>query len=57
LQTRYGAARIVERQGSPPVWRVLVGEESSPEKAEALAVRVRGDISVPEAFVVRIDAQ
>jgi rare lipoprotein A len=57
LQSRYGAARIVERQGSPLVWRVLVGQESSPENAEALAVRVRGDISVPEAFVVRLDAQ
>jgi rare lipoprotein A len=57
LQSRYGAARIVERQGVPPVWRVLVGAESSPEKAEALAMRVRGDISIPEAFVVRLDSQ
>jgi rare lipoprotein A len=55
LQSRYGVARIVERQGAPPVWRVLVGQESSPEKAAALATRVRGDISVPEAFVVRLD--
>jgi rare lipoprotein A len=57
LQARYGVARVVERQGSPPVWRVLVGQEPSPEKAEALAARVRGDISIPEAFVVRLDAQ
>jgi rare lipoprotein A len=57
LQARYGAARIVERHGKPPVWRVLVGQEASPEKAEALAVRVRGDISIPEAFVVRLDMQ
>jgi rare lipoprotein A len=57
LQARYGAARSVERQGSPVVWRVLVGQEPSPEKAEALAVRVRGDISVPAAFVVRLDGQ
>lgn len=57
MQTRYGAARVVERQGKPPVWRVLVGQESSPEKAEALATRVRGDISIPEAFVVRLDVQ
>jgi rare lipoprotein A len=55
LKARYGTARVVERQGTPTVWRVLAGEESSPEKAEALAVRVRGDISVPEAFVVRLD--
>jgi rare lipoprotein A len=52
---RYGKARVVERTGSVPMWRVLVGEESSAEQAESLAVRVRGDISVPEAFVVRLD--
>jgi rare lipoprotein A len=55
LQTRYGIAKAVERQGNPTVWRVLAGQELSPEKAEALAVRIRGDISVPEAFVVRLD--
>jgi rare lipoprotein A len=55
MQTRYGAARIVERQGSIPMYRVLAGSESTPESAEALAVRIRGDISVPEAFVVRLD--
>jgi rare lipoprotein A len=56
MQARYGSARAIERQGAQPVWRVLVGQESSPEKAEALAVRVRGDTSIPEAFVVRLDA-
>ena len=55
LLTRYGVARTVEREGAVPMWRVLVGAEPSPEKAEELAVRVRGDISVPEAFVVRLD--
>jgi len=57
MKARYGAARTVERQGTPTVWRVLVGEESTPESAEALAVRVRGDTSLAEAFVVRVDAQ
>jgi rare lipoprotein A len=55
LRARYGTARVVERQGSAPMWRVLAGEEPSQEKAEELAIRVRGDISVPEAFVVRLD--
>jgi rare lipoprotein A len=55
LQTRYGKARIVERNGDASMWRVVVGEEASPESGEALARRIRGDISVPEAFVVRID--
>jgi rare lipoprotein A len=52
LKARYGVTRIVEGEG---VWRVLVGEESTPEKAEALAARIRGDISVPGAFVVHLD--
>jgi rare lipoprotein A len=57
MQAQFGSARAVERQGTPPVWRVLVGQESSPEKAEALAARVRGDTSIQEAFVVRLDSQ
>jgi rare lipoprotein A len=55
MKDRYGKAQIVERSGSVPMWRVLAGAEPSPEKAEALALRIRGDISVPEAFVVRLD--
>ncbi len=51
----YGVARLVEREGSAPLFRVLAGAESTPEAAEALAVRIRGDISVPEAYVVRLD--
>jgi rare lipoprotein A len=54
LQARYGIARVIEREG---VWRVLVGRESTPESAEALAVRVRGDTSISSAFVVRLDPQ
>jgi rare lipoprotein A len=57
MQAQFGSARAVERQGTPSVWRVLVGQESSPERAEALATRVRGDTSIPEAFVVRLDSQ
>jgi rare lipoprotein A len=55
MEARYGTARIVEREGSVPMYRVLAGAESTPESAEALALRIRGDISVPEAFVVRLD--
>ncbi len=55
LQSHYGTAQVVERQGSPPTWRVLVGRESTPELAEALAIQVRGDMSVPQAYVVRLD--
>lgn len=55
MKQRYGASRLVERPGTVTMWGVVAGEESSTEKAEALAIRIRGDISVPEAFVVRLD--
>lgn len=51
----YGAAQVVEGEGAVPLFRVLAGAESTPEAAEELAVRIRGDISVPEAYVVRLD--
>jgi rare lipoprotein A len=53
MKTRYGSARLVPRGGNPPVWRVLVGEEDSAEKAESLAATIRS--SGQSAFVVRID--
>ena len=51
----YGSAKVVLRQGDPPLWRVLAGREPSPEAAETLAQRLRREQSVPEAFVVRLD--
>ena len=53
MKERFGNARIVERAANQPIWRVLVGQENSAEKAEALAEQVRtaGD----SAFVVRLD--
>ena len=51
----YGSAKLVEREGASPLYRVLAGSLSTPEEAEALALRIRGDISVPEAYVVRLD--
>ena len=53
MSGRYGSARLVERSASPPVWRVLVGEEQTSEEAEALAERIRS--AGAAAFVVRID--
>ena len=55
LISMYGTAQVVEREGAGASYRVLAGAESTPEAAEALAVRIRGDISVPEAYVVRLD--
>jgi rare lipoprotein A len=56
MQTRYGSAKLISRQGNSTSWRVIVGRENSPEDAEALAVKIRGAENLPEAFVVRIDS-
>lgn len=55
LVATYGAAKTVERPGSPATWRVLAGRETSAAAAETLAQRIRGEQHVPEAFVVRLD--
>lgn len=55
MTAAYGAARSVERAGTPPVWRVLAGRVTTAEEAETLAVRIRAEQRVPEAFVVRLD--
>ena len=49
----YGAARVVVREGKGRAYRVLVGEEGSNEKANALAERLYN--AGTEGFVVRID--
>ena len=51
----YGSAKEVIRQSDPPMWRVLAGREPSPEAAEALALRIRREQNLPQAFVVRLD--
>jgi rare lipoprotein A len=53
MEREYGSARLVLRPGSPSLWRVLVGRESSEEAAGALAQRLR--VEVGPAFVVRLD--
>jgi rare lipoprotein A len=53
MQEEYGEARLVPRDGEPPMWRVLVGREPTAEQAAALAERLRA--SLGSAFVVRLD--
>lgn len=53
MREKFGAARIVERAGNPPVYRVLVGEHDTIEEAEMFAAEVRA--SVGPALVVRLD--
>jgi rare lipoprotein A len=58
MEGRYGSAKVVMRDGQPVRWRVLVGREATPEDAEALAARIRGDgeARAGAAFVVRLDS-
>jgi rare lipoprotein A len=57
MASRYGAARLALRTGSPDLWRVLVGAEPTEDAANSLAQRIREDSSERNAgFVVRIDS-
>lgn len=56
MASRYGAARLVRREGNPAVWRVLVGDEPGEDVAQSLAERIRGGGGeAASAFVVRSD--
>jgi rare lipoprotein A len=57
MERTYGAARVVPRPGTPPLWRVLVGSEPTQQAAGALAARIRqNSLEKIECFVVRIDS-
>jgi rare lipoprotein A len=54
LKERYPLCRITPSGNSPPVWRVLVGEERAREAAEALQRELQDETG--GAFVVLLDA-
>ena len=57
MESRYGAARLVERQGNPMIWRVIVGREQTQDGAASLANRIRQEGNEKSsAFVVRVDS-
>jgi len=58
MESRYGAARLVFRDGRPALWRVLVGRAATLDAAGGLAERIRGDQDgkLAQSFVVRDDA-
>lgn len=57
MESRYGEARVVFRDGEPGLWRVLVGAASTQDQAADLAAHIRKDSGEKTtAFVVRIDA-
>ena len=56
MASRYTGATLVLRDGNPPMWRVLVGDELTEAGAAALAERIRGEGGERgSAFVVRLD--
>jgi rare lipoprotein A len=57
MAKRYGTATISERQGSPALWRVLVGKVAGMEAADALARRIRSENpdAIKATMVVRLD--
>ncbi len=55
MKSQFGAARLVFRDGDPPLWRVLVGAEPTQERARGLAGRIRRETGESAAFIVRRD--
>ena len=55
MRARYGVARLVPRDGTPILWRVLVGSGATPKGGNELAVRLRGELSIGGAFVTRVN--
>jgi rare lipoprotein A len=53
LEAQYGTARIVYHEGTPGLWRVLVGSENSMDAAALLARRLQTEVG--SGFVVRLD--
>jgi rare lipoprotein A len=53
MARRYGSARLLRRDGDPPLWRVVVGHAPAEEDAAALAQRIAAESGA--AFVVRVD--
>jgi rare lipoprotein A len=56
MEAAFGAARIVLRDGEPPLWRVLVGSEATVEGATALAARISAESGERTAWVLRLDS-
>ncbi|HEV2444785.1 MAG TPA: septal ring lytic transglycosylase RlpA family protein [Candidatus Sulfopaludibacter sp.] len=55
MESRYGAARLLERPENPGVWRVIVGGGGSQDAADSLAQRIHQETGEKNAFVVRLN--
>jgi rare lipoprotein A len=56
MEKSYGSARLVRRNDTPTLWRVVVGREKSEDAADALKARIRQESGEKNAFVVRLDS-
>ncbi|MGA2115049.1 MAG: septal ring lytic transglycosylase RlpA family protein [Bryobacteraceae bacterium] len=55
MAVRYGSARLVPRAGNPPLWRILVGAETTEDGANRLAAEIMEQLGEKNVFVVRLD--
>ena len=53
MEKRFGSAKVVEREGERPMWRVIVGAVDNERSAGVLLDQLRAEYR--DAFVVRID--
>lgn len=53
FENKYGAARLIFKDGKPVTWRLLVGVEDSMDGANLLARKIQAEIG--SGFVVRLD--
>ena len=56
MASKYGSARLVLRDGTPMMWRVLVGAEATEDGARNLSDRIQRESGERSAFVVRLDS-
>jgi rare lipoprotein A len=56
LATKYGATKLVFREGNPSLWRVLVGSEKTEDGATELRRKILKDSGERNAFVIRLDS-
>jgi len=56
LGAKYGATKLVFREGNPSLWRVLVGSEKTADGADELRRRILKDSGERNAFVIRLDS-
>jgi rare lipoprotein A len=56
LAAKYGATKLVFREGNPSLWRVLVGSERTADGADELRRKILKDSGERNAFVIRLDS-